>query len=266
MRASSYSRLPKELKAKRGSLHIQNNDKKYFLWSILARLHPVQHRNSQHRVWKYQEYELNMSRIKYPVDLKDISRVEHQNNVSVNVYGNKDENLPVTYYHHDHCKSSRKFIIYHYWWNITLCIGKRLEQTGLNPMQQSQQQTLFLSILFTWLYQWRGTEKPFGKMQVTRSTTNQDPEADDKKGHDKVTFTKTEYQLRLPFIIYAHFESVLHIQGSCEPSSSKSFTTQYQHHVPWGSYIYWKCIDGRYFEPPKVNIRDDATENFWIRS
>ena len=88
------------------------------------------------------------------------------------------------------------------------------------------------------------------------------PEADNKKGRDKVKFTKTEYQLRLPFVIYADFESVLCKQDSCEPSSSKSFTTQYQQHVPCGSYIYVKCKDGRYFEAPQVNIRDDAAEKF----
>ena len=44
------------------------------------------------------------------------------------------------------------------------------------------------------------------------------PEADDKKGHDKVKFTKTEYQLRLPFAIYANYESVLGKEDSCEPS------------------------------------------------
>ena len=35
------------------------------------------------------------------------------------------------------------------------------------------------------------------------------PEADDKKGHDKEKVAKTEYQLRLPFVIYADFDSVL---------------------------------------------------------
>ena len=61
------------------------------------------------------------------------------------------------------------------------------------------------------------------------------PEADKKKGLNKIKFTKTENQLGLPFIIYAHFESVLRKQDFCEPWSSKSFTTQYQHHVPYGS-------------------------------
>ena len=87
------------------------------------------------------------------------------------------------------------------------------------------------------------------------------PETDDKKGRDKVKFTKTEYQLRLPFVIYVDFESVLRKQDSCEPSS-KSFTTQYQQHVPCGRCIYVKCNDGRYFEPTQVNIGDDAAEKF----
>ena len=85
-------------------------------------------------------------------------------------------------------------------------------------------------------------------------------EAEDKKERNKVKSTKTEYQLRLPFVIYADFRSVLCKQGLCEPSSSKSFITQYQHHIPCGRCIYVKCSDGQYFEPPQVNIGDDAAE------
>ena len=89
MRVSSYLPLPKELKAKQGCLNIQNNDEKCFLWSILVLLQPVQCRNNPYRVSKYQEYEhdLNMSGIQYHVDIKDIGKFEHQNNISVNVYG-----------------------------------------------------------------------------------------------------------------------------------------------------------------------------------
>ena len=137
MRASSYLQLPKELKAKQGCVNIKNNDEKCFLWLILASLHPIQCRNYPDRVLKYQEYEheLNMSGIQYPVDIKDIDKFEHQNNISVNVYGYRDKkNLPATYLHHDHCKSSRKLIIYHCWQNISLRNGERLEQTGIDPI------------------------------------------------------------------------------------------------------------------------------------
>ena len=47
-------------------------------------------------------------------------------------------------------------------------------------------------------------------------------EADDKNGHAKFKFEKTEHQLRFAFVIYADFKSVLSKQDSCESSSSKS--------------------------------------------
>ena len=34
--------------------------------------------------------------------------------------------------------------------------------------------------------------------------------------NDKVIFTKTEYQLRLPFVIYADFESILKKHDVCK--------------------------------------------------
>ena len=86
------------------------------------------------------------------------------------------------------------------------------------------------------------------------------PEADDKKGYHKVNFKKTEYQLS--FVIYADFESVLRKQDLFEPSSSKSFPTQYQHPIPCWSCIFVKCSDGWYFEPPQVNKGNDAAEKF----
>ena len=87
------------------------------------------------------------------------------------------------------------------------------------------------------------------------------PEAGNKKRHEKVKLTKIEYQLCLPFVIYADFESVLCKQDSCEPSS-KSFTTQYHYHVQCGSCIYVKSNDGPYFQPSQVNMRDGAAEKF----
>ena len=88
MGAFSYVPLPKELKGKQRCLNIQNNDEKCFLWSILSSLHPVQWRNQQFRVSKYQEYERELNMFgKYPIDIKDILKFEHQNNISINVTG-----------------------------------------------------------------------------------------------------------------------------------------------------------------------------------
>ena len=58
------------------------------------------------------------------------------------------------------------------------------------------------------------------------------------------------------------FRKPSRIQDSCGSSSSKSFSVQYQHHVPCGSCIYKKCSDGQYFEPCQVKIGDDAAGMF----
>ena len=95
MKAFSYLPLTKELKARRGGFNIQNNNQECFLWSILASLHSVQCRNHPDRVTNYEEYEseLSMSGVKYLVDIKDIHKYEHQNNISVNVYGCEDKKI-----------------------------------------------------------------------------------------------------------------------------------------------------------------------------
>ena len=80
------------------------------------------------------------------------------------------------------------------------------------------------------------------------------PEIGDKNGSDKVKSAKTEYELHLPLVIYADFESVSYKQDSVETSPSKSFIIQYQHNVPCGNCIFVTCSDGQYFEPPQVNI------------
>ena len=95
MRACSCLPSPKKLQANRGCLSIKNNDERCFPWSILASLHPLQYSNHPDRVSKYQghEHNLKMSGIQYPEGIKDISKFEHQNNISVIVYGYKDKKI-----------------------------------------------------------------------------------------------------------------------------------------------------------------------------
>ena len=130
-RASSY--LPKKLNTKWRCLNIQNNDEKCFPRSILALLHPVQHRNYLDRVKKYQEYEseLNMSGVKYPIDIKILTNLNTKTTLVLISMDVKIKNLPVIYYYHEHCKTLRKFTIYYCLWNISLRFSERLEQIDI---------------------------------------------------------------------------------------------------------------------------------------
>ncbi|XP_071150628.1 uncharacterized protein [Mytilus edulis] len=88
-RASSY--IPLQFKSS-NIINVQNKkDNKCFLWSILASLFPAN--KDKQRVTKYKEYEneINMKGIEYPVSIKDIPKVEKQNNLSINVFALEDQ-------------------------------------------------------------------------------------------------------------------------------------------------------------------------------
>ena len=240
MRASSYLPLLKELKAKHVCLNIQNNVKKSFLWSILASLHSLQYRNHLAGVWKYHEYEheLNMSGIQYPVDIKHIGKFEHQNNISVKYMSTKIKKIFPLLITTMAVPKHHVNLLY-----ITAdekpphVLVKDLSRLISNQYNNHKGNTFFCQYCLHSCTSEDVLKKHLERCKLHRVQRIKLPEAEDKMGRDKVKFTKADYQLRLSFVIYADFKSPLCKQDWCEPSSSKFFTTQYQHHVPCGSCI-----------------------------
>ena len=87
LHGSSYVDIPRDVGNAKAVINVKNKDNMCFKWSVLAALHPVQ-KHSQ-RVSKYRECERepNFDGISFPVSLKDITKFETQNGVSVNVFG-----------------------------------------------------------------------------------------------------------------------------------------------------------------------------------
>ena len=179
------------------------------MWSILASLYLVQCRNHPDRVLKYQAYELNMSGIQYPVDIKDIGKSKHQNNMSVNIYGYED----------------KKFFILHI---TTMTIARDYENLLYINAGETFHYVLVRDLSRLVSSEYDNYHKKYFCQYCLHGCTSEEvlknhleryklhraqriklPEADDKKGRDKIKFTKTEYQLRLPFVIDTDFESVL---------------------------------------------------------
>ena len=204
------------------------------------------------RVSKYQEYEreLNMSGIKYPIDVKDTGKFEYQNNISVNVYRCKDKKifpLPIT----------TIFIARHY---VNLpyitadetsryILVKDLSRLVSRQYNNHKNKTYFCQYCLHGCTSEEVLENYLGRSKLPRTQKVKLPETDDDKRRDKVKFTKAEYQLRLPFVIYADFESVSCKQDSCKPSSLKSFTpnTSITYHV--GAVRHHNHLTGEYRGP-----------------
>ncbi|GBL82285.1 hypothetical protein AVEN_180229-1 [Araneus ventricosus] len=90
---SSYIPLPSKLAAKKAVINIKNTDKKCFVWSVLAALHPV--RQNAERVSHYtsMEQELRLGKVTCPVQPCKVPIIENLNNLHINVFGFEDDEV-----------------------------------------------------------------------------------------------------------------------------------------------------------------------------
>lgn len=133
LRGSSYIELPSDIQQKNACLNIINEDSLCFVWSILAALYPCD--DKQNLTGSYKKYltQLNLKDFQFPMKLKDITKFEAKNNISVNVFGleycsRKERHVVIGPYHHTKERRNRhvnlllfeKAGIYHY------CLIKKL--------------------------------------------------------------------------------------------------------------------------------------------
>ncbi|XP_050508978.1 uncharacterized protein LOC126886169 [Diabrotica virgifera virgifera] len=86
-RASSFIKLPDQIRNKNACINVKNNDEACFFWSILSALHPA--KEHSYRTSSYPHYTtvLNVDGLETPMTIGGISKFEKQNGISVNVYG-----------------------------------------------------------------------------------------------------------------------------------------------------------------------------------
>ncbi|KAJ8954509.1 hypothetical protein NQ318_000740 [Aromia moschata] len=83
---SSYKKLPSFIEKKKGIVNVHNQDQCCFLWAIISALHPVRERTLD--VSSYPQFStvVDIEGMTFPVNLRDISKFELRNNISINVH------------------------------------------------------------------------------------------------------------------------------------------------------------------------------------
>ena len=193
-----------------------------------------------------------MSGIQNLVDIKDIGKFEHQNNISVDVYACEDRKIfllritTVTVARHHMNLLLILLLIY-----ITAGEKSNLSRLVSRQYSNDNNKRYFCEYCLDARTSEEVLKNHMKRCKLPWVQRIKLPEVSNKKGGNKVKFTKTKYQLPLHFVISADFESVLCKQGLCESSSSKSSTSQDHHQVQCGSCIYVKCSDGHTLNQPK---------------
>ena len=92
---SSYIELPLEIKNKKACVNVKNNNQECFKYSILAALHYDEIKFNPERPSKYTKWinDLNFNGIDFQVDLKDIDKFECKNPYRINVLGYENKEI-----------------------------------------------------------------------------------------------------------------------------------------------------------------------------
>ena len=81
IKGGNYKELPFKTKA---VINVKSDDEKCFLWSILAALHPA--KEEVNELFNYKKYKNEIKIKKFPVCIKDIPKIEKDNDLIINVY------------------------------------------------------------------------------------------------------------------------------------------------------------------------------------
>lgn len=207
LKGATYIPLPKKIKDKKAVLNIQNHDKKCFLWSVLAAKHPITRKDQPQRIHHYTRYEneINMEGIEYPVNLSQVPRVERQNpEISVNVIGfEKNEMFPL-YITNDKKELHVNLLLFSQGRHNHYCLIRDLDRL-LYSMNRYEHR------MFHCIYCFHGfvredlleAHEPHCRCHGAQKIRLPDED------QATLAFKEVGKQLKVPFIIYADFESWL---------------------------------------------------------
>ena len=249
LRGEAWVALAKELANKNAIINPQNKDDKCFLWCVLRALNPTKdHPERIDKKLKEKENTLNMEGIEYPVSLKDIDKFEKQNpSIFITVFGYEDKSVYVL-------RNSENTNREH---NVILLL---IKEQGVNHYCLVKNISRLLSSQFS-----KHDGKKYFCMRCLNPFNNQkalDKHEEYCSNHEavKIIMPKKGTMLRfenyhrgerVPFVIYADFESCIKSIDTCDPNPENSYTKQYQKHEPISFYYYIKPFDSEVSLPIK---------------
>ena len=260
LNGSSYIDLPKEIKAKKAVINVQNKDNRCFEYAILSEQYNKEIKANPERPSKYKDYlgQLNFTGIEFPVSLKDIDKFEKQNpEIRVNVFG-YDKSVHILRINKTDPQNAIDLLLItdgkekqHYCWikSFSKLLSSQVSKHNgaiyfckrcLNHFSKPEKLNDHIEIC---------KEKSACKIEVP-------------KPGEIIEFKNHKKSLRVPFVIYADFEAVTDKIDSATPNPEKSFTEKYQKHTPSGFCYYVKKDDVENYAEPVVYRGEDCVEKF----
>ena len=258
MRGSSYIPLPDWLAKKKAIINPKNLDLKCFKWSVIAALKLREIDRDHQRVSKLKRYDdLDWNGINFPVSTKDISKFELRNRIGVNIVLALDGKTPYI------CRKSGD---YHRVVNLMIIgdddkkhyvaiksLGRLLSKRNSkqNPTQH------FCTNCLQGFSDITSRDKHYTYCRSNKSVRIEMPTK-----NPIVEYSNGQHQFKVPFIMYADYESILEpIQGASN-NPNQSSTRGVNLHTPSGWCLHSKFAYGKVEKPTTKYRGPDCIEKF----
>ena len=245
-KGSSYINLPQELKNNKSLINLQNKDNECFRWCHIRHLNPQE--KDPHRIKKMDKAyidKLNYTGIEFPVTVKQINKIEKQNNICINLFGYEEKQKFPIYISKEKFIDHMELLLITEGENNHYVLIKDFNKFMYNQTKHEHRKYFCMHCLQCFSREDVLTEHKNNCILINGKQAIQMPE----KGHI-VNFKNYYKQLPVPFVIYADFEAITEKVLGCQPNTEKSYTDAYQKHTDCGyGYKVVCCYDNEYTKP-----------------
>ena len=262
LKGKSYIKLPVELRnPKKTLVNPKNEDNRCFLWCHNRYLNPLKvHPERITEADRESVKQLDYTGVTFSVTIKDMDKIENQNQINVNVFGYDRGAYPIRISKakfRDHLellwieeKEKSHYVLIknfdQFMTSFTKHVGRKYFcmsclhcSSSERTLEMHRQDCLAIN----------GT-------QAIRMPTE----------GSKIYFQNHQKMLPVPFVIYADFEAITEKIDSCQPSDGQSYTTTYQSHKACSYGYKLVCrYDKRYSKPVEIYRGEDCIQKFIIK-
>ena len=258
-RGSSYLPLPDWLASKKAIVNPHNDDEECFKWSVItAENAGMKDPQRVSNLRKFMDY-YDWSGLEFPVSVKDIGKFETRNNISVNVLAVEGRDIYIQRKGQRVGQEINLLMvsedgIRHY--TAIKSLSRLLSSKKSNTKRK---QHFCMNCLQGF------TQESSRDQHQVYCEDNESVRVEMPKQGSTVEFKDGQNQFRVPFIMYADFESIFEPMDPVEPGSpnpSQPYTNEVNQHTPSGWCVYSKFAYGDVDNPLRTYRGKDCIETF----
>ena len=255
-RGSSYLPLPDWLVSKKAIVNPHNNEE-CFKWSVIAAENAgMKDPQCVSNLRKFMD-NYDWSGLEFPVSIKDIGKFETRNNISVNILAVEGRDI---YIHRKGWRVGREI-------NLLMvsedCIRHYAAIKSLSRLSSSKNSNTKRKQHFCMNCLQGFTQESSRDQHQVYCENNKSVRVEMPKQGSTIEFKDLQNQFKVPFTMYADFESILETMDPVEPGSpNQPYTNEFHQHTPSGWCVYSKFAYGDVDDPLRLYRGKDCIETF----